>query len=391
MNRCVCVILRVTGCALALLLCLSGRADEREAAVGQHVELDVVRPDGSEQRLRGRVLARAPDGGLMVEDASGTISSISAAGAATWRAVDGAFAWLPTEQMAGLLQEQMGDTFQAVETEHFLLCSQASELYTEYCGKLLERVHDEYYEFCADHKLPVQPLAVKLPVIIFRDPATLREFAVRQHPETDFSSVPGYYSIRHNQMLISGAAAAKTYRRATDVTREVRKHRRDIETVVHEAVHQLAFNSGLQIRYADNPMWLSEGLAVYFESTSGRSSLGWSRPGEVSRLHLPTIKPARPLAALPVSLAALATSVQPFQQEELTAFAYAESWAMVHYLASRRADGLAGLIQAYQSAAPGAGLGADRHVQILEQALGESLADAEVSVLKYVQRLRKPR
>lgn len=360
-------------------------------AADEHIELDVTLSDGNERLLRGRVIARQPDGGLLLEDASGTISSITADGASTSRPVEADFQFLSDEQMAELLIRQMGATFTITQTEHFILCSQAHELYTEYCGKLLERVHEQYYEFLTDRGIPVEPLTVRLPVIVFRAPATLREFAVRQHPETDFSTVPGYYSIRHNQMLISGAAAGAAYRRSSDVIREVRKHRRDVETVVHEAVHQLAFNSGLQIRYADNPMWLSEGLAVYFESTAGRAALGWSRPGEVSRLHLPTLKTSRPLAALPVSLTALSTSVQSFQVEESAAYAYAESWAVIHYLAVRRKEGLVSLLGAYQSAKPAQRIPPENHIAILEEAFGEPLAEAEDSVLKHIQRLRKPR
>ena len=37
-------------------------------------------------------------------------------------------------------------------------------------------------------------------------------------------------------------------------------------TIVHEATHQIAFNCGMQQRYADIPLWLCEGMAVYFEA-----------------------------------------------------------------------------------------------------------------------------
>src|SRR5439155_20506161 len=39
-----------------------------------------------------------------------------------------------------------------------------------------------------------------------------------------------------------------------------------VATIVHEATHQIAFNCGLQTRYADIPLWLCEGMAVYFEA-----------------------------------------------------------------------------------------------------------------------------
>ena len=53
-------------------------------------------------------------------------------------------------------------------------------------------------------------------------------------------------------------------------------------TIVHEAVHQLAYNSTLQRRMADNPYWVSEGLATYFESPDLNSLRGWRNIGAIN-------------------------------------------------------------------------------------------------------------
>ncbi len=39
-----------------------------------------------------------------------------------------------------------------------------------------------------------------------------------------------------------------------------------VSTIVHEATHQIAFNSGLHQRLSDCPKWFSEGIAMYFET-----------------------------------------------------------------------------------------------------------------------------
>ncbi|MCR9200615.1 MAG: DUF1570 domain-containing protein [Planctomycetaceae bacterium] len=369
----------------------TGTGSPRDDDGPPHIELDVPLADGTQQVLRGQLLAEMSDDQLMVEESTGAIYIIPGVRPDNRRAVEEPFQYLTDEQMAAFLKQQMGESFRVVQTEHYVLCSQAGDLFTEYCGKLLERVHEEFYEFFEDRGLTLQPLRNKLPVIVMRDAASLQAFASRQHPETDFADTPGYYSVRHNQMLISGAAAAGSFRRVTDVAREMREHVRQVETIVHEAVHQLSYNSGLQVRYADNPVWLSEGLAVFFESTSGRASLGWGRPGEVSRLHLPTLKSLRVVAGTPVFLESLAVSPEAFLDERQAARAYAESWATFHYLASRQKQALMRLLKAYQQAKPGVGLGAERHTELLEDALGESLADGESTVLRYVKRLRSPR
>ena len=39
-----------------------------------------------------------------------------------------------------------------------------------------------------------------------------------------------------------------------------------VSTIVHEATHQIAFNSGLHQRLSDCPKWFSEGIAMYCET-----------------------------------------------------------------------------------------------------------------------------
>ena len=59
-----------------------------------------------------------------------------------------------------------------------------------------------------------------------------------------------------------------------------------VATIIHEATHQIAFNCGLQTRFADIPLWVSEGIAVYFETPDLTNSKGWKEIGAVNRPRL---------------------------------------------------------------------------------------------------------
>jgi hypothetical protein len=63
-----------------------------------------------------------------------------------------------------------------------------------------------------------------------------------------------------------------------------------VATIVHEATHQIAFNCGLQQRYADIPLWLCEGMAVYFEAPDLTSTRGWRGIGRVNYPRLETFR-----------------------------------------------------------------------------------------------------
>ena len=62
--------------------------------------------------------------------------------------------------------------------------------------------------------------------------------------------------------------------------------RRPVSTIVHEATHQIAFNSGLHQRLSDCPKWFSEGVAMYCETPDLKSSEGWAGIGAVNRNRL---------------------------------------------------------------------------------------------------------
>jgi hypothetical protein len=106
---------------------------------------------------------------------------------------------------------------------------------------------------------------------------------------------------------------------------------RTVATVVHEATHQMAFNCGLHTRYADIPVWVSEGIAMYFETPDLKSTSGWTTIGAVNRTRLAGFKSY--LADRPAdSLKSLVVSDARFRDARQATNAYGEAWGLVHHL-----------------------------------------------------------
>jgi hypothetical protein len=113
-----------------------------------------------------------------------------------------------------------------------------------------------------------------------------------------------------------------------------------VATIVHEATHQIAFNCGLQTRLADIPIWLSEGVAMYFETPDLRSSSGWRGIGEVNRNRLHQFRgylrsrPKDSLEQLLVSDRRIQgrSEDERFQGRPALLNAYAEAWCLTYYL-----------------------------------------------------------
>ncbi len=104
-----------------------------------------------------------------------------------------------------------------------------------------------------------------------------------------------------------------------------------VATVIHEATHQLAYNCGMHTRFADIPLWVSEGLAVYFETPDLRSRQGWRNIGGVNTYRLGRFHQyARNRGS--DSLQSLVSEDSRFRKPDQALDAYAEAWAFNYFL-----------------------------------------------------------
>ena len=107
-------------------------------------------------------------------------------------------------------------------------------------------------------------------------------------------------------------------------------------TVIHEATHQIAYNCGLQTRYADIPLWISEGIAVYFETPD------LPAPRDGADLRFDQSIAARRLCRLrrtsraADSLRRLIMDDTRFRDTSKALDAYAEAWALNYFLIHQR-------------------------------------------------------
>lgn len=362
------------------------------APAGAALQRVTVREAGEQVQRTGRILVEAQDGGLLLEERSGRILQLTPDLLLSREQLPEPFTHLPADAQAEYLQQLLGGDCHVHIAEHYLICSAAAPAYSEFCAALLEQVYREYFEFFSDFpELQLTPPDAPLPVIIFRTAAEFQEFAQQQHPETSFDETPGFYSVRDNLVLLLDLTADPGIATPAAVRRRLVSLPRQAATIVHEAVHQLAFNSGLQIRMADNPLWLSEGLAAWFEPVSVRSPLLWSRPGLVNPVYQPALARLPAGAELPVPLSELLRSDQPFLEADRVAQAYAVSWGLMAYLARQERAGLDRLLKSVSQRKPLRPLTADERLQEFEVAIGKSADEIQRAMIPYVSRLRVSR
>ncbi len=183
--------------------------------------------------------------------------------------------------------------------------------------------------------------------------------------------VMGYYHLGSNRMM----------------TYDVPNFERNVATIIHEATHQLAYNSGMQTRYADNPMWVTEGLAMFFESPDRRNPKKWRGIGRVNQVNLARWRkylPNRPAE----SLTTLLTDDMRYRSSATAEAAYAEGWALSYFLIKTRRKQYVNYLRKLSEGKLSSILTEQERIAMFEQAFDTTLAELDKSFVAYMRRVR---
>ncbi|MGH7129841.1 MAG: DUF1570 domain-containing protein, partial [Planctomycetaceae bacterium] len=242
------------------------------------------------------------------------------------------------EELGSQLQSELGEGFTVHQSRHYVLCTNAGTLYAEWCGSLFDRLYAAFETHWHSRDLRLTEPELPLGAILFATRKQFAEYAAKDvGPE--MAEALGYYSIRTNRMVLFDLTAdegEEPARTPADITRKLAESPLNVATIVHEATHQIAFNRGLHVRYADNPLWLSEGMAMYFETPDLTNRSGWRTVGQVNRGRLARFRDFARNRRAADSLQTLIASDERFTNAETAADAYAEAWALSYFLIKTR-------------------------------------------------------
>lgn len=149
------------------------------------------------------------------------------------------------------IASDIGLTFQANETDHFLVLSSRDDPSASATGRLVDQVYLRFYEQLSRAGFSLKPPQDKLILVRFTSYSALEAYGWKAN-QTDVSWMDAFYSSSTNRVAVAVA--------------EGRTPEQHMRTITHELTHQLSFNSGLQRRGVTYPLWLTEGLAMNFES-----------------------------------------------------------------------------------------------------------------------------
>ena len=159
--------------------------------------------------------------------------------------------------------------------------------------------------------------------------------------------------------------------------------------VYEEFLREMA---GCHRRYADNPVWLAEGLAMYFETPDLEGNkIVWNSVGSLNRPRIDKFTAFRKKDRRPDSLKTLVATDDRFHNDASAADAYAESYALTYFLVHQRMPQFLKYVKMMSSKPALERDTPDERIAEFQQAFGQNLQLLETSFLRFVDDLPQPK
>ncbi|MCS7237578.1 MAG: DUF1570 domain-containing protein [Thermoguttaceae bacterium] len=297
-----------------------------------------VEREGRKLTLTGRVRVEAADGSLLFETRDGSYWLLSSDQILERSSDAEPFRAFTAEELAQQLRQEFGPGFSTRKTGHYLIVYNCGDSYAAWCGWLFERLYGAFQNFWSRRGLALSEPEYPLVAIVFRNQRDFTRYATADVGGAA-SAIIGYYHLEKNRMILydltetSGLAPQSGRRSVAEINRLLNHPQasRAVATIVHEATHQLCFNCGMFSRMTETPLWLSEGIAMFFETPDLQSTAGWAGVGEKNPKRAADFYAYLPRRARN-SLATLIQSDDRFRDTSTAIDAYAEAWALSYYL-----------------------------------------------------------
>ena len=379
---------RPLGLALMLALLPSPR-------VTSAVEEVVYRKDGVEMSVAGKLLLQAQDGGVMLVDRAGAYWTIQPDEIVSRKQNDQEFKPFSAKEMEEALLAELPDGFHIHTTDNYVICYDTSRHYAVWCGGLLERLRRAFTAFWDRAGLDISKPDFPLVAIIFADQNEYQRYA---RPELGgaANSVIGYYSLQSNRVTMYDLTGVQAILQAGDarsspaeINQMLSRPQAEplVSTIIHEATHQIAYNCGVHARFADIPVWVSEGIALYFETPDLSSTTAWRGIGSVNRPRLAAFQ--RDLLSGKLgSLESLVLDDERMRDLRQGGDAYAEAWALCYYLMKRKPREFTAYLKELSEKKPMFWDEPEDRLLTFRKHLGGSPSEIQPDFLRYMQTVK---
>jgi hypothetical protein len=303
---------------LIAVCCLAALTIATRSAIAADPPRFMIEATVRGEHLEGMPLAWSDERVLLL-GRDGRLWDFSPGDARDYRKTAADFSPYSLREMRGLLEAELGRQVEVSATTHYLVAHPVGQ--GEYWSERFEQMYREFVHYFGVRGIAMRQPETPLVAIVFARHEDFLLYA-RRDGFAASAAVLGYYSPRTNRVALydfGGGHAGEA------------DWRQNGATVVHEAAHQVAFNTGVHSRVSLPPRWLAEGMGTMFEARGVWNSHDYREQSDrINRGRLADFKQFAASDRNPGWLPSLVGSDRPFQQN--VPLAYCKSWALTFYL-----------------------------------------------------------
>jgi hypothetical protein len=224
-----------------------------------------------------------------------------------------------SSMLRGQLETELGNSYEVTGTAHFVVAHPRGQ--RDDWAERFEEMYRSFVMYFSVRGFRLAQPPFPLVAIVFKTKQDFLRYTVKDSQKPS-EGLLGYYSLSSNRVTLYDVGDGKT---------STADWQRNFSTVVHEAAHQTAFNTGIHNRFAPLPRWVAEGLGTMFEARGVNNSRAYtSQADRINRERFDNFKQYRTRRKAD-SLMQLVSSDRRFESDPMAA--YAEAWMLTFFLA----------------------------------------------------------
>lgn len=240
---------------------------------------------------------------------------------------DNAFEPLSHLELKGQLQREFGSRFEVSATKHYMVVHPRGQrkLWTE----RFEQLYREMIHYFSARGISLSRPQFPLVAIVFPSRSEFTNYMHKTDVDLGYA-LAGFYAFASNRVALYDSTGGD----------ENQDWRYNAATVVHEAAHQTAYNTGVHSRFTPPPQLLSEGIGTLFEAPGVYAAQTYrSLKDRINQEQLEAFRSSFPDGVSPEALTAIITDDSVFRADATAA--YALSWAFTFSMAEKQPSRLA--------------------------------------------------
>lgn len=349
---------------------------------------------GGQTTSIGEIIVEAEDHGLLLLTPDGQLWTLQPTDIVSRSDSTTAMKAQSSEEIYAKFKLQAADGFKVHKTSHYVIIYNTNEAYAQWVGEMYEGLYRKFHNFWKSKKIELDEPRFPLVAIVFNTKEAYLAYSERDIGETAKALI-GYYNMQTNRMIsfdltgVAGVAGGGRLNSTQLINQAFAQPgaERTLATNVHEAVHQLSFNTGLQVRLSDCPLWFSEGMAMFFETPDTNSARGGATVGKINPHNwvlFANYLPKRPAD----SLTTLITDDSRLQNPSTASDAYSESWALTYFLLKAKPKQYVAYLEDLKKLKPLVDTPPRDRIAMFKRHFGDDLQDLDKEFITFIRRQR---